>query len=150
MALVPGVRPILEVGGKVFTNVGSLIVLWNYSSASATPRSTARKTFTGSGYTPSGTKTFEIGAIRVTSDTSSAVQLRFAYVDADIGFDTTTSFTNPVYGAGNSNVRTHHAYPTAGIYQQLGMYAIVPNAKYIGVELGTNSVYIGNFFGYEV
>lgn len=102
MPLVPGVRPTLEVAGRTFTDLLNLIILKYYVTTSGS-RSTGRKPSSTTGYQVTSGKTLKQYAWALAQNNTGSNSLMIAYNDADIGFATSTAFTNPVYESGDIN-----------------------------------------------
>lgn len=148
--------PNLVVGGRVFTDLTNLIVLAAYVTT-ASNRATFRKINTSAGYAVTAGKTLTIYAAKATaasslSTTSAVTTATFAYSDNDVGLDTATAFTNPVYEIGDVNFHTINAYPAAGnmnINEVGGLNFQVLQNKFPGfVNAGAGQLYI-YVYGYE-
>ncbi len=94
----------LTIAGRTFTNLSGLIIV--YGSILTTSHSaTFRKANGASGYTPSGSLAFKGYALRLSPSTvaSTGGSYSLAQSDNDVGLDSATSLTNPVYIAGSAN-----------------------------------------------
>lgn len=149
-AFIP-TQPTMTIGGRVFTDLTNLITLECSASGLTNVNCTFRKAFSGSGYTPSGGTAFKCAAMRIQSDSTTALSGKVLYADNDVGFITSTAFTNPVYVNGNSS--TVGSFLDAAQYlgqvMELGCNFIIPNGKYPGVISGGNQVLHVEMFGYE-
>lgn len=146
----------LTVGGRVFSNLSSLIQLYG-CVLSATNRYTSfRKPNTTSGYAPSGV-TFRVCAITAQSyitNTQNAASIYYA--DNDSGIASTTAPVNPVYvggSAGNSGLISEllAATTTVGDETIYILDFVIPSGKFLGVDNNAqaNQV-VYKVYGYEV
>jgi hypothetical protein len=149
MALVPGVRPILEVGGRVFTDLTNLIVL--FGSLSGNSNTTLRKPADSAGYTPSGSKTYVMWALSYKH--SAANEAYYGYADNDVGINAAPGLTNAMY-PGNDGTLARFVYEAGtditSNEMDLGKF-VVPNTKYpFFATNGGVTILTGRVFGYEV
>lgn len=138
----------ITVGGRVFTNLSTLITLLAHGTA-ANMHFTARKPFVASGYAPSGVQ-FNICAVKYTTNTNQSEPL-LAYGDNDVGQNSSSAMTNAVYvlttggqmGIMSSNVAGGPAAEIA----YTGV--LVPSGKYVGGNNGSGQA-VWVIYGYEV
>ncbi len=97
-----GTTPSLTIGGRVMTDLSSnLITLVGLTSSNG--KCTLRKPGAASGYQVTAGKTLTIIALVAQSQgTSNAGTASVAYSDNDVGIDSSSSLTNPVYWSGSS------------------------------------------------
>jgi hypothetical protein len=150
MALVPGVRPAIQVGGRVFTDLTNLILI--YGRATTTTNSTLRKPNGSSGYTPAAGKTFTVHAVRAIVMAAAAAGCIIGYADNDIGFSSASALTNPVRIGGASHPFIAMASLTPDMNEAAlglsGAFA-VPEAKYPFCESSSGDVLV-HVYGYDV
>lgn len=142
-----GTIPTITVGGMVFTDLSTLIVLGTLAGSGN--RGTFRNTAASSGYSVTSGKTLTIWAIDIVStQPTSDIEVTLAYSDNDVGFASATAFTNPVYEFGATN-QFHGLAPAYGSRGSWATKFPVPAAKYPGVlnSNGQASIYA---YGYEV
>ncbi len=150
-----GTIPTLTVGGRVFTDLTTLIILKAHVSGNT--RSTMRKSSGSTGYQVTAGKTYTVHALQAMaattlSATGASVSFTLAQVDADIGLDVATAFTNPVYSAGAVAEIDLCINPGPGsgtIVQSPCAFFPVAATKYLGVL--SASTYLNQLFsfGYE-
>lgn len=142
-----GVIPSLTVGGRVFTDLSNLIVL--YGIAQSASHTTLRKPGGSAGYQVTSGKTLTIYAVEcftVTAAAGAAFQL--IYADNDVGVGSATAFTNPVYFAGDPNNAFFYNSATGASLQRAIWYP-VPATKYVGMASGSSNDQNCFFYGYE-
>lgn len=142
----PSNIPSLTIGGRVFTDLANLIVLFGYSNSAATSRSSLRRVNTSVGYTPSGTKAFQAVAVRIQTLVVATSGLALGYADTDIGLGVNTAHVSPQY----LNVLPP-LNGAVGIDFQMPCEILVPNGKYFASD-SQGTVWVGNIivYGYEV
>jgi hypothetical protein len=148
---LPAAIPSLTVGGRVFTDTTNLIQAVCFVTGTTNPNCTFRKMSGSAGYTPSGSKSFRILAMKILNN-SSANNSSFyvGYSTNDVGFGTTTGPTGAVYVAGQSTLLMFNT--TSGISSiEYPMDFTVPNGKYPFISNGTVSSLSGFviIYGYE-
>lgn len=150
-----GVIQTLTIDGYVFTDVSSnLITLHGWSNSNQ--RCTYRKAGGSSGYQVTSGKTYTINACKLQPDqsasaTQSACGFVLAQVDADIGIDSGTAFTNAVYLTGAATAFHIIANTVTGsqVVPQGGLSFGIAATKYVGhLSIATNGT-IGATWGYE-
>ncbi len=142
----------LTIGGYVFTNIAGLIVL--ASKGTTNGNCTLRKMNPpgSAGYAVTSGKTLTIYAISMLSN--AAMTNSLLYADNDVGLDTATSFTNPVYfGSGSATAVTMFVVPTSqtGINgpMQFAPVFSVPATKYPAIVTNTGNTNSVTAYGYE-
>jgi len=108
--LIPGAREIVDIGGIVIP-VSNLHVIGGYTATSGR-NTTLRIPTSSSGYQVPASMKFKVMAIQASfpfSATSLGVDIQLGYADNDIGEDTTTALTNPVYTFGSQNTQLFNA-----------------------------------------
>lgn len=140
---------IIQLGERRITNVSSLIILGTYLVANG--KATFRQPNGTSGYAVPGGQTLTIIGVQIHAAVGSSAQLGLVYSDNDVGFNSTTAFTNPVYQFGDANfsffrnpgVTANGLAP--GMPQSFATYFQVPTGKYPGINhtgAGGNSIHI--------
>lgn len=96
--------PTLTIGGRVFTDLSTLIELTGYCNTNA---NASLRLYSGSaGYQVTTGKTLTIGACKLSAATSSSnVTFNLGYADNDVGLDSSTAFTSAVWRGGSSSNR---------------------------------------------
>lgn len=138
----------ITVGGKVFTDLTNLKILHCFTSSTG-GNGTFRLNGTSVGY-QAGANGFQIQAVRAftaTSGIDSSGQL--LYSDNDVGFNSTTAFTNPVYSYGVAGA-ADLLFKTGTIFETAVNFTI-PNTKYVSFAAPTaTSIYSIVVYGYEL
>lgn len=139
----------LIVGGRVFVDMENLLRFGAYISA-GNNNATFRLAAATSGYQVPGGKTLTVGAVQAM--TVNAVGggnsgYRLLQSDNDVGFDSPTSFSNPIYEFDNQN----SAYIfTDNRASEFPSSMEVPATKYFSVETATGGInFLCKAFGYE-
>lgn len=143
--------PILQVGGRVFTDLTRLIILHGYTGGGATPYTSFRKPSGSAGYAPSGVTFNVLAAQLYTATTAAASNPKLFYTDNDLGISSATAPTNQVYMTGSSTAAQLGAGSwTAGTIYQFALNFVIPASKFVGLHNG--GTFDGNLtlFGYEV
>lgn len=145
--LVPGARETITVGNKIFTNLSSLIVLHCYVAASN--YGTFRKGRASSGYTPSGSTSFYLHALKFQGFAAANFGAYLVQSDNDCGINTATAPTNAVNINGMAIPYCHTgAGPfTEVAFDKTNFY--IANAKYLSLY-GNASAMLAIVYGYEV
>jgi len=143
----------LTVGGRTFTDLTNLIILYGLVST-AGRHTTLRLPNASSGYQVTSGKTFKIEAIFASTSSASAGPVMPFYGDTDVGLDSASAPTNPVYIGGNNNPQAIAlAGNTSGnlvLSNPIpGMNFSVPAGKYPCVYAGATSSLVA-VYGYEV
>lgn len=143
----PAAKPSLTIGGRTFTDLDNLIILTCYSAA--TGGGTFRAQGSSSGYQVTSGKTLRVLAVKSTSGTSTATPTYLlAQSDNDIGLNSATALTNPVYHNGSSaSLSMAAGYHT----NEQAIRFDVASGKYLsltGASNGYGSTYIA--YCYEV
>lgn len=146
MAVVIGAtRPCLVVGGRVFTDLTNLITLMGQLTTAG--RNTTMGRTGNTGYQITTAKTYTIEALVVAGATSNAILV--SYSDNNVGWNSATALTNPVYLA-NNNSGSYLRYSgnaPAGT-DVWHPYFAVPASKYVNWSNSADS--LGLCYGYEV
>lgn len=151
MGLVKGGNtPSLTVGGRVFTDLTNLKILKTYNNANAIATARAPNN-ANAGYTPSGTKAFRVLAFEFQCISNTATAPTLHYSDNDVGFNSSTALTNPVYehNAGVNDYAGISDLDQVGVNVRQVMQTnfLVPNGKYVGVAGAAGC--LGWIYGYE-
>lgn len=153
-----GVIDTLTIGGRVFTNLASLITLVGGTTDLANPRTVFRKTTSGTatGYAPSGV-TFKFAAVhvKVNDVTGDGWLGNICYADNDVGFSSATAFTNPVFMTSGASFTitpfVSSSFDTDNVGESF-YYPdfVVPSGKFVSMQSG--AIVIGYIWawGYEV
>lgn len=150
MQLIKGISPSLTIGGRVFTDLKNLIQLYAFVSGAGNGNCTFRRSDTTSGYTPSGSKTFRVLALRMEVYTTFAGAGSLLYSDNDVGIAAATAFTNaksPL--SGGQFPLVVQTTSNANIFDK-PINFVVPNGKYLGCT-NNASAGVGSIvaWGYE-
>lgn len=145
--------PTLEVAGRVFTDLDNLIIL--YGSTTNTNGASLRRANGTSGYTPSGSNSFKILALRQTATLGSTPTNGYGslgYSDNDVAVNTATAATNPVYVAGAlNNFPFSNPQTQAQVPSEHPLDFTVPNGKFVFADGGGGVGSVSwQVFGYEV
>lgn len=148
------VIPFLQVGGRTFTDLSNLKVLYGHVVGAGNGNCTLRENNTSSGYVVPVGKTFKALAIKITviTSNSSSTPNNLLYADADVGLASSTAFTNPVYIINSS---AYYGLPsvlsTSNNQIESSIKFDVIAGKYLCFTNG-GSVFAGSIevFGYEV
>lgn len=128
----------LIVGGRVFTEVDQLINLVGYQSGATNIRATFRKTNGSAGYEVPVGKSFRVMAWEYNNqDQNVADGLALCYTDNDVGINTSTAFTNPVWLGGDASaaaVSTRGVQKPALQNQSGAIEFLVPAGKFISMQ----------------
>jgi hypothetical protein len=102
MPLVPGVRPVLEIGGRLFTNLTTLKIIHGWTNANN--YTTLRACNATAGYQVTVSKSLYVYAMRITVLTAGASTGFYAlYGDTDVGLNSVAAPTTPVYSGGSTS-----------------------------------------------
>lgn len=141
--------PSTTVGGRTFTDLTNLKILFCISGASS--NCTFRAQGQSSGYQVTTGKTLTIYAIYASSAVSSGQSIDFQLLqsDNDVGQPSSTSFTNPVYINGTTS-DLFQSSVTAGVPMVNAISFSIASQKYLSVKSGITAQsfsYIA--YGYE-
>ncbi len=147
MAVVIGAtRPCLVIGGRVFTDISSNLIVISGCTVTGGRYSTMGKAG-ATGYAVTAAKTLTIEAVLFAGSTSNSIKM--AYSDNNIGHDSATALTNPVYMANNSSGAYYRFMGNAvGSSDVWHPYFAIPATKYL--NFGTTADTYGVAYGYEV
>lgn len=148
-----GTIPTLTVGGRVFTDLTTLIELTGFCGNTNTNASL--RLYSGSsGYQVTVGKTLTLHAQQISWTTASgSAGFALGYADNDVGMDSGTAFTNPVWRGGTSSNKGIYPTITTGSSGSIYQTAFKVNCiaqKYVAFN-GTSGVG-GNYittWGYE-
>lgn len=134
--LIPGARPFVEVGGRVFTDLTNIKPLYCYIGTTASSHwSTFREAETSAGYSVPASKRFSAYAVSavIKSGNATATSFNIGYADNDVGQISTATPTVAVYLMGDSTfpLIAGHPFPasdSADIQRPLRFN--IPAAKY--------------------
>lgn len=101
--IAPAFRDILQVGGRIFTDLENLVELHGYVT---NPNyTTLRKANASAGYQVPVGKVFEVHAVRISSYNAAGVayQCYLSYGDNDVGLQSAAAPANIVYPTGNAD-----------------------------------------------
>lgn len=143
----------LQIGGRIFTDLTNLIVL--FSSVNSGTHATFLKTYPTqgtSGYSVTGGKTLTVQAIQLFSQTA-VNAFNLLYNDIDVGFDSSTSFTNPVYftsGSSSQNASIPNIF-SASVTQNQFYYPFwrTPAGKFPSISWSSSNNQSAFGYGYE-
>lgn len=151
LAVAPPGIPSVQVGTRVFTDLGNLIILLATFSGTTTGISTFRKSGASAGYTPSGSKTFVVAAIEWRVLVGQPSFVGFGYGNNDVGVGVNVVPTTPIYECGD--LLTSGLAATAvqdPIFGRASQF-VIPNGKFPFINAqagaGVGQVVIA---GYEV
>ena len=146
-----GTIPTITVGSRVFTDLTNLIILYGYAGTNTA--CTPRKWDGSSGYTPSGATKYVCHAVKCTSFSVTPARSQFGSASSDVGMDSGSLPSSPVYVAGSSAVQelaSGVSGSTGASPYETALYFEVPNTKYAFCN-GTSGIdrsYL--LYGYEV
>lgn len=154
--ILPPTIPTLMVGGRVFTDLANLIILYGYVSGATTTNCSLRKQGGSAGYTVTAGKTYTILAVRAYGSYTATVAGSFGYLgysDNDVGVNSSTAYTNAKNPGNNGLLGQvgNAALGSNGLWEWLCDFQ-VPATKIPsftgngGAAINTNVV----VFGYEV
>lgn len=142
-----GTIPTLTVGGRVFTDLSTLITVVGSIVQATGTNSTCRAPVATAGYQVTTGKTYTIWAASYVSHVVGVFQL--LYTDNDTGTPGATAFTNPKYYNSDS---ANPIFITAASVSTVSreVFFAVPALKYVSLLTGTGSM-VGScwFYGYE-
>jgi hypothetical protein len=149
-----GTIPTLTVGGRVFTDLSTLITLVT-AIQTANRSGTFRLTNGSSGYPVTASKTLTVSAMSVISTNqvagNSAGVASFGYADNDVGVNSATALTTPVYYGGSALIGLAPVgEPSFGGEFQYSVKLVVPAGKYpFAVQDGSANILVIHAYGYE-
>lgn len=144
----------LNMAGRTITDFKNLIKLVGFCNGSALS-TTFRKVDETSGYLPSGTKGFRPVLLTwyPTVITAAGDSITYSYGDADVGLNSASAITNPVYPGGSTNTGQITVGATSTVGNQ---YAVIPppfktiNGKYTNATCNqANTAFRMTLYGYE-
>jgi len=151
--LVPSARNTLEVGGRVFTDLVNIKVLW--ARVTSTNYTTMRRSSGSAGYQVTAGKTLRVSGVDLwqnVSTTTAAEAAIIGYADNDLGVNGASTPTNPIYPGNDGGELGKIGLARTPV----GRYGVplewdIPAAKYPFLR-GTNAFIdcSGRFFGYEI
>lgn len=145
------VIPTMEIGGRIFTDLGTRLKVLVGMHAYNGKNLTLRAMNGTAGYQVTSGKTLRITALRVSVHTAETETYdRLCYADNDVGISTSTAFTNQVYNGGAAPAANLASMKTAGIIE-IPVNFTVPSQKYPCMELtsSTNGISYVMAYGYE-
>lgn len=153
-----GTIPTLTVGGRVFTDLTTIIILGGYCGGSSAQKTTARKANGTAGYAVTSGKTlthyaYRGTALQYTSSVGSSGLHKLSYSTNDVGMAGNTSFSGQVYMFGDATASgvgsAIAAASVNGVYESALNFA-VPQNDYTGMESSSTSAPAGFLlYGYE-
>lgn len=156
-----GTIPTITVGGRVFTDLTTIIILQAYMNSSAATRySTFRRT--SSGYQVTTAKTLKLHAAKWSGIGTNSGGFTMGYGDNDVGFSSASAPTNetfPFYGSATNSVMLNGRDTTSRepVWDEMAFDPNNPNGfaatKYpflLNQNSTTNSNVVCQIFGYEV
>ena len=139
-------RPYIIIGGRKFTDLTNLKTLYGYAAGGASKKCTFR-TAVGDGYQVPVAKKFVVCAVEFTGSAANSF-CQLGYSDNNVGLDSATAFTNPVYPGGNISAGALLAATTHTPYQYSFYFEVIAS-KYLGfTNPSTGDVY-ARVYGYE-
>lgn len=141
----------ISVGGRVFTDVTTIIILNAYITTNGR-FTTFRKNNTSAGYQVTAAKTLSINAVKVNSDAAAGTSLgcTLGYGDTDVGLNSAAAPTTPIYqfGAVGSPVLSGlQGSNTTNTMESATLFTIPATKFPVGVADGTNIAV--TVYGYE-
>lgn len=140
----------LTVGGYVFTRLNDLIVLYGQGGGAGS-NSAFRRPNTSAGYQVPVGKILVLYAFRAFSDGGTDGRFNPVYADNDVGFKTSTGFTNPVWYvgmAGNDNLMWTRSTVSGEVFEG-PLFFEIPENKYPSMSSGSGSFVVNcQVFGY--
>lgn len=145
-----GTIPTLTVGGRVFTDLTTLIILAGYQGSNA--RTTLRVPGASSGYPVTTGKTLTVHAARFSCSNTPGTQgyiTQLVQSDNDLGYDSNTSYTNPKYYTAIANILFNgiNNLPPPDKYEIAGLGFTVAATKYLSATLTASTTVWA--YGYE-
>lgn len=151
--IFPPAVPSLTIGGRVFTDVSSsLIVLYGNSVGGGALTNCGLRLGNGTAaYQVTAGKTLQIRAVKImTSVTAANSGCTFLYCDNDIGYRSNTAPTNPIYFGGSVSNFMGDGPFVAGQFTESAINFNIPATKFAGIITNGAGVYYYQFYGYEV
>jgi len=149
-----GTIPTLDIGGRIFTDLTNLIVL-QAQNTTTSHWGTFRKPNSTSGYQVTSGKTLHILGAQssIIVDGGAGGNATVLYGDTDVGIDSASAPTNPIYPYGTVAVSISGSIPlnlAPGVYPQ-SLNFDVPATKYpaLYVPAGTGQQVQITIYGYE-
>lgn len=144
------VIPSVIVGNRTLIDNGSLMVLYCATNSATNRYCTFRKQDGSSGYTPSGTRSFHLLAVRSLSFNTTSANFTIFQSGNDVGIMSSTSPTSVVNIGGNANLGTFYKSGAIGWTGDYLADFVVSNGKYLSYDNGgVLSIDLTMAFGYE-
>lgn len=153
-----GTVPVLQVDGRTYTDLSTLIRLYAHFDASNN-NCAARLSSGSAGYTVTALKTLTISSIRMTWNQAftnvANNSCSIGYCDNDVGYGTNTVPTNPIYIFGinpQSNVSAGlmGLGSPVDLIRELSLDFAIPAGKFILIQQASAVTNINfELFGYE-
>lgn len=151
-----GTIPSLTVGGVVFTDLSAALIVLYGSVATTTRYTTLRRTTATAGYQTTSGKTLTIRACKITYiSLTGNPTINLLYGDTDVGLNSSSAPTNPVYLGGDSSSSCGVLGGSSGAasgpvsYGETAPFFNTPSTKYsamfLNIEATTNML----AYGYE-
>lgn len=150
--LIPSGRMVFQVGGVTFVDLNNMITLGAFSSSSGN-YATFRQPNGTAGYAVTSAKTLKLYAMRLQSAATASQQSQLAYGDNDVGFNTSTVPTNPVYWIGSNSVDILETQTNSNQWSRDGELSIrfdIVATKYPFHKGNGTHLQVCTVFGYEV
>jgi hypothetical protein len=136
----PSLQACISIGGRVFTDLDNLIMLYGWTAGSTTIRTSLRLANGTAGYQVPASRTLKIMAAKIVpcaATPTGQVVATPCYSDNDVGMESSTAFTNPIYlggdvGMGLATAGASDNYPEFGVVLDFD----VPTGKYPGFQGG--------------
>lgn len=148
-----GTIDLISIAGRQFTDLSSTtgvkVLAWG-SSAGAS-NCTPRLPGTASGYQVPGGKTYQLWVVTVQTNAGGSRDMKIAYCDNDVGWETSTGPTNAVYLGAQSTAVFSFPSGSSPSNQQFFYRFDVPTGKYLFINGATTGDSMSGFMiGYEV
>lgn len=142
----------LTVGGFTFVSPRTSGLLVLYGKVHTNTNTTFRKIASGvtSGYAVTTGKTLTIYALKGINGATSAQNMELAQSDNDVGLDSATALTNPVYlGGGTGDNGSLQFAATSGVITEYPVFFQVAALKYLSGAGTAATDYRWFAYGYE-
>lgn len=128
----------ITVGGRIFTDLSTIIIVTAPLDQSTGAKATFRLPGGTAGYPVTAAKTYTVHAISLNANTAIS-GYQFLYSDNDVGLNTATAHTNPIYENGGSITVASVGTP-ANTFQGIATKFAIPAGKYPGsIVVGAGS-----------
>ena len=138
--MIPQINtPSITIAGRVFTDLDNLIILGGSTGSSGDDTCTFREPNGTAGYQVPVGKKLVVKAMKCSVlSVTAAVQFSGAlvYADADVGLNSTTSLTNPVYnfnGAFAAGVQSQNTTAQLGNFEEIIEFTVIAQ-KYLCIN----------------